>query len=313
MTPRDLIVGFATPDAEAAAGDHVPADVAKAWAQHLAVLEVNAELASRGMDVAEAARLLGVGNVRTLGQKLAGRDPITLDDLVLWTLVIGGGPLRAWASIASEPFPANYWPSPASWLQGQWRRPASGETFEGPAWRRLASELEHHAATERLEGRGHLLDDAQLAGRARAALMALGMPAVALQLRRAPGRNVFDVEGVATVAVLLGRDPESAAARADLRRRAAESVSVLAETDQGVRLLIAILEPTAEQILAAMFETPAVDAHAIVPWARVAEHLAAGSVPTTDFFFQWEMRQPGQAAVSASIWHVEKEAQSFPS
>lgn len=304
-------MGFGTSAARAAPGAHDPWDIARAWAQHLAAVAVVEEIQARGIEVEQAARSLDTKG-RTLRQKLVGLDSITLDDLVAWTIVIGDRPVRAWASIAGRPFPTNYWVAPAAWVQGQWLRPASGVVLDGHAWDALAAVLQQHVATERRHARGHLLDDAQVAAAARAALMEHGMPAVELQLRPAPGRNVFDVDGTASLAVLFGRDPNGAEALSDLRRRTAESLSVLAESDQGATLLIAILEPAAEQLLSSMLDTPTVDSHSNIPWFRVAEHLAASAAPSIDFSIHWETREQAQT-MSASVWRIEKAGQAFAS
>jgi hypothetical protein len=307
VKPRELVKNFGKPEARAAGTSTSPAEVSRAWAQHLACAAVRREFEARGMTAEQAAALLAT-SPRTFDQKLIGRDWITIKDLVSWSLAIGDAPVRAWATIGVDPFPVNFWPTPGGWAQGEWSSTDSGQTFDGVVWPRLAAHIQSYIHAERHAGRGHLLDDAVLAAAAREALMSLGTAASKLQLRRSSGANLFDVDSTATVGIVIGRDPTDAAARADLRERVAGTVLSLVGSDQGEVALVAVLEPAAEAIVAELLMTPNESDVATVPWTTLAAHAAPGPNTEADVGVRWDMTLRRPEAFAACVWRLTKEA-----
>jgi hypothetical protein len=92
FSPKDFLVApqlFGHPDAGWRPWDPAEAaQVARAWLQHRFVGRITVAIEEETEGIQDFSRRVGLA-VRSVKDKLAGRQPIVVDDLINWPLVLG--------------------------------------------------------------------------------------------------------------------------------------------------------------------------------------------------------------------------------
>jgi hypothetical protein len=205
-----------------------PVVVARAYLSSEVVGRVEARLTELGIDRDQFADLLGV-NRRALASKFRGQHPVTLDDVIIWTLILGTEVLPPFPGRRQDLVPAEYRQLTRSWEgEGVHRRSFAHMDPSEVDWDQIGHDVSNEVTQARELAALHLISAWTIRTVVISSFLRLGVPPASVFLRdktRTPGialgsPPVTEIQIVCT-------DPEAGASKSakDFASRIVNSVT----------------------------------------------------------------------------------------